>query len=333
MIKDIAKYFKAFNSKKIVVIGDVMTDSYIIGNVQRISPEAPVPVVQLKEKDSRLGGAANVALNIKALGAQAIMCSVIGKDTEGNAFISRAESQGISCDGIVSSSERKTTVKTRVIALNQQLLRVDEEQTDFISENEAHLLIQKFKQLIDNNNIDAVIFEDYNKGVLTPNVIQQVIAICNSNDIITCVDPKKDQFFEYKNVTLFKPNLKELKEGINKNIQWNEDSFHDAIDQLESTLKNKISLVTLSENGVFVKEGETKIHIPAHLRSISDVSGAGDTVISTATLCLAVGLPLNEVAAIANLAGGIVCEEIGVVPIDKKKLEKEVEKILIGNAT
>lgn len=328
MKNNISTYFDRFKNYKVIVVGDVMTDSYIVGKVNRISPEAPVPVVNLTEKESRLGGAANVALNIAALDAEAILCSVIGKDEEGNAFIKRAEKRNISCDGIVQSEKRKTTVKTRIIAQNQQLLRVDEEENHLLSPTDEDLLLSKFKTLVDQQKIDAVIFEDYNKGVLTSKVIEKITAICNQKNIITTVDPKKDQFFDYLNVTLFKPNLKELREGIDESIQWGSDSFINGIKVLEEQLNNKITLVTLSEQGVFVKNGDESYHIKAHVRNISDVSGAGDTVISTATLCLVADVPVEKMAAIANLAGGIVCEEIGVVPINKEKLILEAQKYI-----
>lgn len=333
MSTSIASYFKKFNEAHVAVVGDVMTDSYLLGSVSRISPEAPVPVVHLDQKDSRLGGAANVALNITALGAKATMVSVVGDDEEGRAFVQRAEKQNISCSGVVLSKKRQTTVKTRIIAQNQQLLRVDEEQTSPLLSDEESQLIQKFSQLIQKQKINAVIFEDYNKGVLTGRVIQKMVDLCNQNEIITTVDPKKENFLAFKNVTLFKPNLKELKEGINETIQWGLESFGQGIDELEQKLNNKITLVTLSEKGVYIKKQQEQHHIPAHIRNISDVSGAGDTVISTATLCLVAGMNLPQIAAVANLAGGIVCEEIGVVPINKNKLLEEAKKTVAVDAS
>jgi len=213
---------------------------------------------------------------------------------------------------------------------NQQLLRVDSEQSNDLSESEQGLLLKNITKLLDKEHIDAIIFEDYNKGLLTKNVIEKVIEMANERKIITTVDPKKDNFFAYKNVTLFKPNLKELKEGVN--VQFDArtdfDAFEDALTILEKMLKNKISFVTLSELGVFIKDKRNKIHIPAHIRNIADVSGAGDTVISVATLCLAAGLKLENIAQIANISGGLVCEEVGVVSIDKEKLKKEIIRII-----
>lgn len=324
------KIFEKFNSLKALVIGDVMIDGYILGNVNRISPEAPVPVLDVTTKDDRLGGAANVVLNLKSLGATPIMCSVIGDDKNGEKLIELFNKDGLSTEGMVVSSERRTTIKTRVIANHQQMLRVDEEDTFDLSSAEENKLFNTIQEIINNNQIDVIIFEDYNKGVLTKNVITSVIKLANIKNIPTTVDPKKDNFFEYKNVTLFKPNLKELKEGLNLKIDYSSNqSVVDAIRILESKLNNKLSLVTLSERGVIITDKSNEYLIPAHIRNIADVSGAGDTVISVASLCLALNLEIDKIAEISNLAGGLVCEEVGVVPINKAILEKEtIDKVI-----
>ena len=325
------KIFERFNKLKALVIGDVMIDGYILGDVNRISPEAPVPVLDVKSTDDRLGGAANVVLNLKSLGATPIMCSVIGDDNNGKKLFELFHKDGLSTEGMVVSKERRTTIKTRVIANHQQMLRVDEEDVFSLSHEEENNLIKTIKDIIDNNNIDVIIFEDYNKGVLTKKVISSIIDIANKQDIPTTVDPKKDNFFEYKNVTLFKPNLKELKEGLNLKIDYSSNkSIIEAIRVLESKLNNKLSLVTLSERGVVITDKSTQYLIPAHIRNIADVSGAGDTVISVASLCLALGIDIDKIAEISNLAGGLVCEEVGVVPIKKDVLEREtLEKNII----
>ncbi len=326
---DFKNLFQKFNGLKIAVVGDVMIDAYLVGKVTRISPEAPVPIVNLKQEEDRLGGAANVAMNLLALGASPIMCTVVGKDKYGEIMLDLFAHSGISSQGIVQSDNRITTVKTRVLGNNQQLVRIDSEQTNLLSTEEEEALVTGFMTLSEQG-LDAVIFEDYNKGVLTPNVIQRIISICQQKKIPTTVDPKKDQFFDYKGVTLFKPNLKELVEGVGKEVDMVNapSSLLLAVDELETQLQNKISLITLSEFGVFIKEGETKYHFPAHLRNIADVSGAGDTVISVATLCLAIGLDVSYIAQIANLAGGLVCEETGVVSVDKERLLKETAKLV-----
>jgi rfaE bifunctional protein kinase chain/domain len=326
---DFKNLFDQFIGKRILVIGDVMIDSYLRGKVNRVSPEAPVPIVSLDLEEDRLGGAANVAVNLIAMGALPIICSVVGNDKQGDILKSLLVEAGISDQGLVYSADRKTTVKTRVIGNNQQLLRIDSEQTNPISKLEEKDLIELINRLI-NNGVDGVVFEDYNKGVLTPSLIQNVISLANENGIVSTVDPKKENFLAYKNVTLFKPNLKELKEGLGLDFSFvhSKDKFEEAVVQLEKELNNKISFVTLSEHGVFIKDGQEQEYFAAHLRNIADVSGAGDTVISIATLCLIAGVPINLIAEISNIAGGLVCEKSGVVSIDKEQLLEEVEELL-----
>ena len=321
--------FDKFNGLRILVIGDVMLDAYVMGKVNRISPEAPVPIVSLENEDARIGGAGNVALNLFALGAKPIICGVIGEDTSGDKLLNLFEKNGISTDGLVKSMVRKTTVKTRVISNKQQLLRIDSESTFPLLESEEIKLNNTIQNII-NQGIDGIIFEDYNKGVLTDSVIQNTIKIAKEKDIPTAVDPKKENFLSYKGVSLFKPNLKELKEGLNLNFDFNsnKDLFEKGIEVLEEKLQNEISFVTLSENGVFIKNQTEKYYVPAHMRSISDVSGAGDTVIAVATLCLISGASTKQIAEISNLAGGLVCEKSGVVSISKNDLLKEVSELL-----
>ena len=321
--------FDKFNGLRILVIGDVMLDAYVMGKVNRISPEAPVPIVSLENEDARIGGAGNVALNLLALGAKPIICGVIGEDSSGDKLLNLFEKNGISTDGLVKSMARKTTVKTRVISNKQQLLRIDSESTFPLLESEEIKLNNTIQNII-NQGIDGIIFEDYNKGVLTDSVIQNTIKIAKEKDIPTAVDPKKENFLSYKGVSLFKPNLKELKEGLNLNFDFNsnKDLFEKGIEVLEEKLQNEISFVTLSENGVFIKNQTEKYYVPAHMRSISDVSGAGDTVIAVATLCLISGASTKQIAEISNLAGGLVCEKSGVVSISKNDLLKEVSELL-----
>ncbi len=328
---DIRALFEGFTKKRILVIGDVMIDAYLRGSVDRVSPEAPVPIVNLKKSEDRLGGAANVALNLRALGADAVLCSVIGNDKAGSTFEYLLDQLGMSRDGMIKDQNRQTTVKTRVIGNNQHLLRVDEEDTSDINQEQEAALISRISEIV-ADGIDAIIFEDYNKGVFTPRVIQEIVVDARQHDVPTTVDPKKTNFFAYKNVTLFKPNLKELKDGLDVQFDFNEDknAFESAVKALEDRLSNKITLITLSENGVFVKEDNEQTYIPAHIRRISDVSGAGDTVIAVATLCLTMNLAPAMIADIANLAGGLVCERSGVVPIDKEQLSEEVKKTVLA---
>ncbi|MFM7668782.1 MAG: bifunctional heptose 7-phosphate kinase/heptose 1-phosphate adenyltransferase [Bacteroidota bacterium] len=321
--------FDKFNGLRVLVIGDVMMDAYVLGKVTRISPEAPVPIISLENEEERIGGAGNVALNLVALGAKPIIATVVGTDSNGEKLSNLLESNGISVEGVIFSDNRKTTVKTRVICNKQQLLRIDSEDTFPISVSEEDQLINRISKLIETG-LDAIIFEDYNKGVLTENLISKVIHIAQKKNIPTAVDPKKENFFAYRNVTLFKPNLKELKEGmnVNFNISSNKSDFELAVISLEVKLNNEISFITLSEHGVFIKNSTNKHYAKAHLRNIADVSGAGDTVIAVATLCLASKLDIEQIAEISNIAGGLVCEKSGVISIDKQELLQEVEELL-----
>jgi len=325
---DVTNLLNRFKSKKVLVLGDVMLDSYLVGNVNRISPEAPVPVVQLNSKQRRLGGAANVAKNLKALGCQVYLSSVIGNDMEGQKIKDLANSYGMDTHSLILSDATQTTVKTRIIGNNQQLIRVDSELNQELNDADSNTLLERIEESF-KSGIDAIILEDYNKGVLTNEIISRVIKLANQNNVFVSVDPKIDNFFEYKGVDLFKPNLKELKEGLNTNFSYpsQKDKFENAIDQLHKKLNNKISFVTLSEHGVYIRDQKSQHYIPAHLRNISDVSGAGDTVIATATLCMISECTLKQAAEISNLAGGMVCEKPGVVSIDSNDFEKELREL------
>ena len=313
-----------------MIVGDIMLDVYMKGKVERISPEAPVPIVSVTETFSRLGGAANVAQNLKALGAEPILCSIIGKDEKSNDLLRLMSDQNMKTSGIARSEDRITTRKVRILGNNAQMLRVDTEDTFDLTQQEYNLLMTRIKDIINNENIDGIILQDYNKGVLTENLIMDVVALANSKNIPVGVDPKKKNFLAYKNVTFFKPNLKELREGLG--ISSKEDSIEEitkAVDSLHEILHCRYLMTTLSERGVLIKDYETGVchHIPAHIRKIADVSGAGDTVLSVAMLCLVCQQEAHNIAALSNLAGGLVCEEIGAVPIDKGRLMEESKKI------
>ena len=305
-----------------------MIDSYIWGKIERISPEAPVPVVRVTKKENRLGGAANVALNIQSLGACPYICAVIGDDSDGDNFLSLLKAQRLSNEGIIKIKTRPTTVKTRIIAHNQQIARVDAETERNLSSSNTQLVLNKIKEIIADHRIDAIIFEDYDKGLITEELIDKTVKLAKEIGIITVVDPKKRNFHAYKEVQLFKPNLKELREGLKIDIDpLNIDQIEQAVERLKKQLGAKTVMLTLSENGVYVSSVSGNKHIPAHKRDIADVSGAGDTVIATTALCLAAGLNEFETAEIANLAGGLVCEHVGVVPIDKARLLREVDDL------
>jgi len=322
---DANSLFNAFDKLRILVIGDVMVDSYIWGGVTRISPEAPVPVVLAQKKEKRLGGAANVALNVQALGATPIPCAVVGDDVDGQFFLDRLEERGIPGKGMIISSERTTTVKERVLSGAHQLLRIDTETDKELSQIEQKSLLAHIKNLLPE--CDAVIFEDYDKGVINKTIIAETISEANKLGIPTVVDPKKRNFLDYKGATLFKPNLKELREGLKIECDPTDlESVKAGAKALQDALDAKMVMVTLSEHGVFIKDnGDTHL-IPAHIRQISDVSGAGDTVISIVACGLAAGLDAKRTAALANLGGGLVCEHIGVVPVNKNDLAKEADE-------
>lgn len=324
-MQSVEKVFDAFNALHVLVIGDVMIDSYIWGKVDRISPEAPVPVIHIHRKESRPGGAANVARNLKALGAEPVLCSVIGNDLSGKEFMELLMHEDIQTHGIIMSESRSTTVKQRVLSGSQHLLRIDAENDKGLGDEERQSLLQMISSHI--VKADVVIFEDYDKGVIDEMVISQVVQMATSHCIPVAVDPKKRNFGHYHNVTLFKPNLKEIKEGLKIDDEHlDNDQLIKAAGLLKKQLNVPMVLVTLSERGVFISGPDRDIFFPAHIRSIADVSGAGDTVISTAALCLALGLSPAFMACLSNLAGGLVCEHPGVVPVPKDQLLQEAKK-------
>ena len=327
---DFEKLTTEVSSQQVLIIGDVMIDSYLWGNVDRISPEAPVPIVAVNRRESRLGGAAYVALNIQAMGAKPIMCTVLGNDEKSNEFVDLMKAANMNTAGVIKSDERVTTVKFRILGNNVQLLRVDEEITSPLSENDENALIAKVEELLNTTEINAIIFQDYDKGNITQRVIAEVTTMAKAKGIPTTVDPKKRNFGNFTNVTLFKPNLKELREGLNIDIKdVTIDELRKAADVLHKKQGIDFVFVTLSEKGAYICDYRTaeprQVHVPAHLRSISDVSGAGDTVISVATLCLALGLDIENIIKYSNLAGGIVCESVGVVPIERNRFYSELE--------
>lgn len=322
--QEIIQLFEKFRQINVLIIGDVMIDAYTWGKVSRISPEAPVPIVAVEKEENRLGGAANVALNILAMGAKPYLCAVTGNDENAIAFEHLLSSHRLPNEGIIRSQDRITTIKTRIIGNNHQMLRIDKEMEHPLSENETSELFKQIKWIIENRNIDVIIFEDYDKGVITPLLINEVVSLARLKRIPVAVDPKKRNFLSYQNVTLFKPNLKELKEGLSIEIDSNNaESLKKAAIQIRKKLNAEMALITLSEKGVLINTEKNHIMIPAHIRDIADVSGAGDTVISVAALCLAAGISPKDIAALSNLAGGLVCEHVGVVSINPEELKKE----------
>ena len=327
---ELIKLFDNFTSTKIGVVGDIMLDTYWWGSVDRISPEAPVPIVSLKRKETRVGGAANVALNLRALGAPTTLFAVVGMDAEANELNALLKAEGIDTQYIHSSSSRVTTNKVRIMGRNQQMMRLDHENTHDINEAESKAILDHFYAYVEKEQPALIILEDYNKGVLTSEIIQSIIAYCNQKGIPTAVDPKQKNFLAYQNCTLFKPNLKEVKEGLKMEIPTVDlANMHMVHQALQAALHHTISFITLSEHGVFYAQENKEALIPTHIRNIADVSGAGDTVIAVASLVYAYSKDMGLAAEMANIAGGLVCELVGTAPIDKNVLATEVKKLLV----
>jgi rfaE bifunctional protein kinase chain/domain len=329
-INQFNQLFDGFANTKIGVVGDIMLDTYWWGGVERISPEAPVPIVSLQRREIRVGGAANVALNLRALGAPTTLFAVVGNDVEAKDLNALLKAEGIDTQYIHSSASRVTTNKVRIMGRNQQMMRLDHENTHDINEAESKALLDHFYAFVEKEQPALIILEDYNKGVLTKEIIEAIISYCNQKGIPTAVDPKQKNFLAYKNCTIFKPNLKEVKEGLKMEIPAIDVSNLQQVHQaLQTALHHSISFITLSEHGVFFAHENKQQLIPTHIRNIADVSGAGDTVIAVASLVYAYSKDMTLAAEIANIAGGLVCELVGTAPIDKNLLATEVKKLLV----
>lgn len=332
----IEKIFEKITQEHVLIVGDVMIDSYMWGKVTRISPEAPVPVVAVTKREKRLGGAANVALNIEAMGATPIICSVLGDDDSSKDFQQIMYDANMDRRGIVVSDNRMTTVKSRVIGNSMHIVRVDEENTHPLSAIEEDKLLDRISRAIKTMSIDAIILQDYDKGCITQRIIEEVTAMARRKKILTTVDPKHRNFSLFKNVGVFKPNLKELSEGLNIEIDdSSEESLMNDLLHASKILHERqnieVVLTTLSSRGMYAcdfRSGEPQaVLVPSCAHAVSDVSGAGDTVISVITLALGAGMTLQESVHCANLAGGIVCEHVGVVPINPERLKEEMRKM------
>ncbi len=324
----IQKIFSSISTLQVFIIGDVMLDEYWNGDTSRISPEAPVPIIEIKSKTSRLGGAANVALNCKSLGANVHLYSTIGKDENGKKLLHLLEQEKIPTNGLLINPEKITTTKCRIISKKHQVVRLDEENSDPLSQKWEHKFIDHCLRALQIEKPDILIFQDYNKGLLSKNSIEKITTHCKHLNILIAVDPKKDHFFDYKNVDIFKPNLKEIREAfsLNENVDLTLKTLNSYHQLLKEKLHHNISFITLSENGVYIKSNENEKIVAAHQRTISDVSGAGDTVIAVASIIYAITKDAILMAEIANIAGGLVCEELGVVSINKQKLLNEISK-------
>ena len=331
MDKDkINQIFDKFSNANVLVIGDVMIDCYISGKVTRISPEAPVPIVNAQSRNYRLGGAANVALNLKSLGAKPILCSVIGSDNKSKVLYDLMEECELDSLGLVPIYGRRTTVKYRIIGNNAHIVRVDDERDEQLKEREKRQFLTTVEQVIDHNPIDAIIFEDYDKGLFSRDLIEEIITFAHKKNIFIAVDPKKRNFNNYQNVNLFKPNMKELSAGLNleDNVALTLENIHDLTKKFATEKNIDMVLITMSDKGMafYDRIADKFYHQEAFTRRVSDPSGAGDTVISVSTLFLLSKESMEMTCLASNLAGGLVCEYVGVVPINTAQLKSEIFK-------
>jgi len=310
----------AFADLRCLVIGDVMVDRYLTGTVSRQSPEAPVPILDLQDSDARLGGAANVALNLAALCKSVSICAVIGQDEAGKEFRALVSDAAIDDAGVLTTADRITTVKTRLMDSSGHLMRVDREDSTPIKQNMLDALAEKLRQMIKSDQFDVVLLQDYNKGLLQAQLIATVRELCHQQQIPIAVDPKFAHISAYQDVDIFKPNLGELEAMLGEKVPPNLNALDLAAEKLHTKLAYKRLLVTLSEAGIYYHDGSESGLIPAFPREIRDVCGAGDTVIAVAALALAAGQSLPQIAQIANLSGGIVCEFAGVQAISAQLL-------------
>ena len=317
------KLIKQWRDKKILILGDVMIDRYLMGGIHRISPEAPVPILDLKRQEDRLGGASNVALNVQSLGGIPILFSIVGQDPTGLRLKELMTKQALGTDFIFPVKGRKSTTKSRVMAGSQQLLRIDEETTAPIQSEEVEQIFLQLQQFLQNNQVDCILFQDYNKGLLVPDLITKTIQLANKLGIPTIVDPKADNFWAYKGVSLFKPNLKEIKEQVNFPLNSSLEALAKGAAFIRDKLKNDLTVITLSADGIFADDTQAQFIEPAKKRMVADVCGAGDTVVSVLALALAAGLELREMVRLANIAGGQVCEIPGVVAANLETLQQE----------
>jgi D-glycero-beta-D-manno-heptose-7-phosphate kinase len=319
--KEVNQIFEKFQKMRVVVIGDSMVDVYLWGKVDRVSPEAPIPIVSVTKRETRLGGAANVSLNLQSLGATPVLFSVVGDDDKGRKFRKMIEAKNLPGQGIFIDPARITTVKSRIIGMGQHIARVDEESTEMIHPGLEQKLLEGISLELASNHVDAIIFVDYDKGVITPTLIDTVRKMAREKNIPVAADPKQRNFRHYRDIDLFKPNFKEFVEGTGVHFGKNDlEALNKAACALKEEQNFKLIFITLSEMGVFISNGVQEQYYPAVIRHIADVSGAGDSVISVAGLAMAAKIPIHTMALMANIAGGLVCELPGVVPVDRERL-------------
>ncbi|MBO8092221.1 MAG: D-glycero-beta-D-manno-heptose-7-phosphate kinase [Prosthecochloris sp.] len=326
---DIQEIFNSFRKCRIAIVGDIMLDKYIFGHVSRISPEYPVPVVDVSRETCRLGGAANVAVNIDAMGATALLYGVTGEDSDAELLRKLLGDRGLHTGGIISDPSRPTTSKTRILSQNHHIARVDHESRDAISEQYLKCISGMIGTSIDE--LDAIVLEDYNKGVLTAQLIEEIIGLASSHNVAVLVDPKLHGFFDYQGCTVFKPNLAEVSASLGISAKNTDEDIEKACMALRKKLRCRDIVITRSEKGMTI-HNDRFIHIPAASLEVSDVSGAGDTVIALLALGIASGLDTCTTGIIANLAASTVCQEVGAAPVKAEKLLKSCQEYF-ANAT
>lgn len=314
---DIEALLPSFRKKRIAVIGDIMLDKYIFGHVSRISPEYPVPVVDVSAETARLGGAANVAANIQAMGANAILFGVTGRDDNAETLKKLLQKQNLSSQHLFQDEERQTTCKTRILSQNHHITRVDYESRTPLSTRAETFIREKLDEIL--RDLDAIAIQDYNKGVLTPPLIEHIISSAAQAGLPVLVDPKRESFFSYTGCTVFKPNLAEIASSLGITVKNTDSDIEEACRKLGQSLRCEHLVVTRSEQGLTICN-DRFTHIPATSLDVVDVSGAGDTVIAMLALGFAAGLDIETSAKVANLAAGTVCKEVGAVPVNPEKL-------------
>lgn len=309
---------------RIVVLGDLIIDQYIWGKVNRISPEAPIPVVEVVRENFSLGGAANVASNLNALGASVEICGVVGDDSYGGMLLGMLKEKGIDTRLVVKDPDRPTILKTRIIAHKQQVVRVDREDTRSLEGEGLARMKEHMQETIPN--VDAVILEDYGKGVIQEGLLREIIPMARGLGKIVTVDPKRDHFSFYKGVTAITPNRLEAEEATGVHIS-DEKGLHEAGARLMEKLQCEAVLITMGDEGMCLfKEGEPPLRIPARAREVYDVSGAGDTVIAVFTSALVAGATFRQAAMLSNVAGGLVVEKLGTAVVTREEIRARMEQ-------
>ncbi|MDI6781799.1 MAG: D-glycero-beta-D-manno-heptose-7-phosphate kinase [bacterium] len=311
-----------FNEASVLVIGDLMLDEFVWGKVTRISPEAPVPVVDVTSITFSPGGAGNVVNNIRVLGGKVYPVGIVGEDGTAQKLIAELKKKGIDIDGIVVDSERPTTLKSRVIAHSQQILRIDREQRGEIHEWVVKQMLSYIKMLLPE--IKAVVVSDYGKGVISPRLLEELIPLCRKNSLPIIVDPKVNHSLHYKGISVITPNHHEAGELIHQKIT-DEETLLLAGQKILSELENEAVLITRGEDGMSLFEKDGSItHIPTVAKEVYDVTGAGDTVVSVLSLSLACGAKMKDASALSNFAAGIVVEKVGTAVVTALELKERI---------